>query len=560
LPQGIIVQNLTALWGSLDARRRIIVIAATVAMFAAVLGLSRMASTPGMALLYSGLDAAAAGEVVAALEQRGVAYRVQGGAIEVDAAQRDELRMTLAAEGLPAAGAAGYELLDQLSGFGTTAQMFDAAYWRAKEGELARTILSIPQVRAARVHIARADPQPFRSDGRPTASVTVTSAGGGLAAAQAKAIKHLVAAAVAGMVPEDVSVIDSTGGLILSGDEAPQPALAGDARALELKRNVERLLAARVGPGKAIVEVAVDVVTEHEEIAERRIDPESRVVISTDTEERSGTSSQNDGEVTVASNLPEGDAAGGGESSQNSETRERMNFEVSETTREVIRAPGSIRRISVAVLVDGVEVTAADGSAAVEPRSDEELAVLRDLVASAVGFDEARGDVITLRSLTFEPIAEQGTLAEAGLLPAFDLMSAIQIAALALVALVLGLFVVRPVLAGAALRRPELPAPGAPLGLPGVGAAAGTGAAAGIAAGGAAGAGAGAPAPAGRDGLPRILDGEIEEGDLPQLDVLSRSGEGAIDPVARLRRLIEERQAESIEILRGWMEDREERT
>ena len=147
-----------ALWSALDMRRRVVIVVATVAMFAAVLSLSRLASTPGMALLYSGLDPAAAGEVVAALEQRGVAYQVQGGAIQVPEGQRDELRMTLAAEGLPAAGAAGYELLDQLSGFGTTAQMFDAAYWRAKEGELARTLLAIPQVRAARVgRLLRAD-------------------------------------------------------------------------------------------------------------------------------------------------------------------------------------------------------------------------------------------------------------------------------------------------------------------------------------------------------------------------------------------------------------------
>jgi flagellar M-ring protein FliF len=343
------LQNVIALWSALDLRRRAIIVIATAAMFAAVLGLSRMAATPGMALLYSGLDPAAAGEVVAALEARGVAYQVQGGAIQVAEAQRDELRMTLAAEGLPAAGAAGYELLDQLSGFGTTAQMFDAAYWRAKEGELARTLLAIPQVRAARVHIARSDPQPFRSEDRPTASITVTTASGSLTADQAKAMKHLVAAAVAGMTPEAVSVIDSASGLVLSGEEVPQPGLAGDARAAELKQNVERLLAARVGPGKAVVEITVDVVTDQERISERRLDPEGRVAISTDSEEKSGTSSQTDGQVTVASNLPEDDAADGGDQSQSSETRERVNFEVSETTRELVRVPGAIRKISVTV-------------------------------------------------------------------------------------------------------------------------------------------------------------------------------------------------------------------
>src|SRR5690606_7745693 len=116
---------------------------------------------------------------------------------------RDGLRMALAAEGLPAAGAAGYELLDSLSGFGSTSQMFDAAYWRAKEGELARTILAVPEIKSARVHISQAPDDPFRRKDRPTASVTVATISGTLPKTQADALRHLVAAAVASMRPED---------------------------------------------------------------------------------------------------------------------------------------------------------------------------------------------------------------------------------------------------------------------------------------------------------------------------------------------------------------------
>lgn len=529
------MQNLLSLWTALDMRRRIIVIAATLAMFAAVLGLSRAAGTPGMALLYAGLDSAAAGEVVQALEQRGVAYEVRGDSIHVSASQRDELRMTLATEGLPAAGTSGYELLDGLSGFGTTSQMFDAAYLRAKEGELARTILASPQIRAARVHIATAQGQPFLRDQRPTASVTVTTASGGLPEQQARALKHLVAAAVAGMRPEDVAVIDSVGGLVVTADEGALPG-AGQDRAAELRRNVERLLAARVGPGKAVVEVSVDLETAREQIVERSFDPQGRVAISSETQEKTETSQNGAGDVTVASNLPDGDAAaGGGGQSQASETRETVNFEVSETQREVLRAPGAVRRISVAVLVDGLRVTAEDGTATWQPRPDDELAVLRELVASAVGLDEARGDVLTLRSLAFEPVAERGALAEAGLfagLAGFDVMQAVQLAVLAIVALVLGLFVIRPVL-GAQAR--GLPAPQAPLALPGA-----------------------APT----IDSPRVLTGEIDDGtDLPPLAIVPRADESDVpaDPMARLRRLIAERQVESVEILRGWMDLEEER-
>ncbi|MBP6737991.1 MAG: flagellar M-ring protein FliF, partial [Rhodobacteraceae bacterium] len=162
------VQNLLAIWNGLDAKRRGIVAGATVAVFVAVLLLSRMATTPGMALLYSGLEGAAAGEVIAALEQRAVPHEVRGSSIWVDDSQRDSLRMVLAAEGLPANSGTGYELLDGLSGFGTTSQMFDAAYWRAKEGELARTVLANPQIRAARVHIGQGSNQPFQTGAAPT--------------------------------------------------------------------------------------------------------------------------------------------------------------------------------------------------------------------------------------------------------------------------------------------------------------------------------------------------------------------------------------------------------
>jgi flagellar M-ring protein FliF len=531
------VQNFLSMWSALDLRRRIVIGVATVAMFVAIIALSRMATAPGMALLYSGLDPAAAGEVVAALEQRGIAHEVRGGAILVDSAQRDSLRLTLAAEGLPAAGGGGYELLDGLSGFGTTSQMFDAAYWRAKEGELARTILAMPGIRAARVHISRADPQPFRAPERQTASVTITTAAGSVGAAQAKALRHLVAAAVAGMTPADVAVIDSAGGLVDDEDAVATPVVAAQSRSAELKRNVERLLEARVGPNNAIVEVSVDVVSETSTITERQFDPEGRVAISTETEDTSESSSEPADQVTVASNLPEGDAGAGAPSQSSSTgTKERVNFEVSETKREIVRGPGDIRRLSVAVLVGTVPVIADDGTVTQQARPAEELEVLRELVATAVGYDEARGDTITLRSLEFRAVAAEGTLAEAGMLAGLDMMSLIQIAVLAAVILVLGLFVLRPMLVSQ--RRA---APGEALALPS--ALAGPGIA------------------PGREAT-RALDGEIDDGrPLPPLPVVSRDDTDLpADPVARLRRLIEVRQAESVEILRGWMEEREERT
>ncbi len=530
------MQNVIATWSALDLRRRIIIIGATLAMFAAVLALSRVAARTDMALLYAGLDPAAAGEVVAALEQRSVVHEVRSDSIFVDAAQRDSLRMALASEGLPMAGAGGYELLDGLSGFGTTSQMFDAAYWRAKEGELARTLLAMPQIKAARVHIASAPARAFQQDMEATASVTLTTTGGTLSDAQANAIRHLVASAVSGMTPDAVQIIDTVAGLI-GGQEAG--AVSGtDAadRSAQIKGNVERLLAARVGPGKAVVEVSVDLVSERESITERTFDPQGRVAISSETEEKTGSATEPGGEVTVASNLPEGDAAGGGQGqSQSSETRERVNYEVSETQREVLRAPGGIRRMTVAVMVDGVVSIAADGTRSWTLRPDEEIATLRELVASAVGLDEARGDVLTLKSLEFQELpAVDGTLVSAGILPEManlDIMSLVQTAVLAVVALVLGLFVIRPILTSAS--RPALPLPEAALALP----------------------------PAQAYGGP-MLEGEVDSSFVYDSYGSGSGRDGAAiedDPATRLRRLIEKRQTESIEILRGWMEHEEER-
>lgn len=534
------LQNLIDLWSNLGTRRRAIVIGATLGMFLAILALARMAGTPGMALLYSGLEGPAAGEVIAALDAQKAQYEVRGDAIYVEEGQRDSLRMVLAGQGLPTAGGAGYELLDSLSGFGTTSQMFDAAYLRAKEGELARTILAMPGIKSARVHVAIAPQQLFQAEGRASASVTVVTTAGSLSPAQAKALRHLVAAAVAGMRPDDVAVIDSVAGLIPADGDLALPGASGEARAEELRRNIERLLAARVGSGNAVVEVSVDVVTESEQVTERSFDPQGRVVISTETQDKSGSSQGSDGSVTVASNLPNGNAgAAGSNQSQNSEKQERVNYEVSETNRQVIKAPGAIRKLSVAVLVDEQKVVASDGSVTSQPRSDQELAVLRELVASAAGIDEARGDVLTLKSLPFQPQAEQGTLAEGGvgaMLGQLDLMSIIQLAVLALVSLVLGLFVIRPILTSASAGPAQLAPPFEPLALPG----------------------------GGPDSMNTVaLDGEIDDFAIMPATADFAEQEAAMngldtDPVARLRRLIEERQAESIEILRSWMEHDEE--
>lgn len=538
------MQQYLNVWAKLGIKRQLIVIAATGAMFFAILGMARMTTAPSMTLLYAGLETSAAGDVVRALEQRGMAFEVRGGSIFVDSKERDQLRLTLASEGLPANGNRGYELLDQLTGFGTTSQMFDAAYWRAKEGELARTIVANPAISMARVHIASTGSNPFQRGVTPKASVSLTPNGGSVSTAQAKAVRFLVASAVAGLAPEDVAIIDANGSLIGATEEST-PGVGGDDKAQVLRDRVQRLLEARVGFGNAVVEVSVDIVMESEAIRERSFDPDGRVAISSDTEERTNTAEgTGGGDVTIASNLPDQGGAGGTDksSSQNSETRERINYEVSETEREIIRAPGAVKRLSVAVLVNETTVLNDVGEPVSQARDPAEMESLRELVSSAVGYDADRGDIITLKSMALQSVAPSGTAASVSLMDQFDVdvLSALQMLVLAIVTLILGLFVIRPVL----IRQPvAVPALGAP-----------------------------PPSEYTPPGSLQSVEGarltslmEAEDmgntqtrgnfgsGNTAQMDV------GPQDAVERLRTMIGERQDETVEILRGWLEDKEEK-
>ncbi|SEW41373.1 flagellar M-ring protein FliF [Cognatiyoonia koreensis] len=511
------MQGLLSVWTNLNTRRQIIAILSSAAIIALVVFLARGAGQKDLALLYGGLEPAAAGDVITALDQRGAIYEVRGGGIYVDATQRDSLRMSLAGEGLPSVGAQGYELLDGLSGFGTTSQMFDAAYWRAREGELARTILANPSIRAARVHISTPSGRPFQTREKPTAAVTVSTGAGGLSSSQITALQFLVGSAVTGLSPNDVAIIDDEAGLLSDSTGSAAAGKSGE-MADTLRQRAERLLAARVGQGNALVEVSIDTINQSESILERTVDPDSRIAISTDVTETAETSQDSrGGNVTVASNLPDGDAAGGGgtANSENSETRALTNYEMSQTERQIIRNAGDVRRLTVAVLVNDVAETGTDGTVTYAPRKADELTALRELVSLAVGLDEGRGDLITVQSMQFEAVANEGTLVTADATAApLNMMQLIQVAVAAVVALILGLFVVRPILSG---KTAALPPPA--------------------------------------DQLPRtMIEGDMIDAS-PEATTQQTQQLPSADAVARLREMIAERETETVQLLQDWMEE-----
>ena len=443
--------KLASVWNEMSISRKAIlvaVLAATLIVFSAVMN---VATKPRMAFLYGGLDASASGDVLSALEGMDVSPEVRGDAIYVPENRRDSLRMALARQGLPQQGQPGFELLDELNGFATTSEMFDAAYWRAKEGELARTLLATPGVKSARVHIAVPKSSSFARRRRPpSASATITMSRGRLDVQHATAMRYLIALAVPDMQAEQVAIIDSVNGVILKpGASDPMVQADGDAgdRERRLETSLLDLIEARVGPGNARVTVSLDIDRERETVSERILDPESRVMMGRETTDMSSADTGGAGTVTVASNLPEGDAAGGSPSrSSRTETNEQTRFDISEVNRQREKMPGAISRVHVAVLIN--DVPGAEG-AAPTPRSEAELQSIRDLVAASVGFEETRGDIVTVKSMPFHEFEVVETPEETGgimLWAQQNVMSILQIIIPAIVVIVLGMFVLKPVL------------------------------------------------------------------------------------------------------------------
>ena len=373
-------------------------------------GISRVATEPSLAMLYSGLDSAAAGEVVAELEAEGIAFEVDGTSIMVD--QRGARPHPHGARRQGAAGGrAGRTTRSSTTSRASAppARCSTPPTGAPRRASSPAPSPARPNVRAARVHLANPVSQPFSRTPAGSASVTVTMARGELDRGQAEAIRYLVSSAVAGVAPEAVAVMDAAKGVVLAGKddraERRRPS-SPNARAETLRSNVQRLLEARVGPGQAIVEVNVDADMDSQTITERTIDPQSQVAISSETEESAQNAAGRTRVVTVASNLPDGDVGGNKSGTRATSTSQPRAAEL-RGLRDQARA-GRSSRVRCARSPSRSWSTAsrrqgADGKDAWAPRPPEEMETLRQLVQSAIGFDAARGDTVTIESLEFTP-------------------------------------------------------------------------------------------------------------------------------------------------------------
>lgn len=444
--------SFTATLRALPLQRQLMLAFAVLGVALAMTFLVRGAVQQPMALLYSGLEPAHTGEIIEELEKRGAKYEIRGDAIFVAQNDRDSVRFSLAKAGLPQQSVQGYELLDEVNGFSVTSEMYNAAYWRAKEGELTRTILAIPGVQSVRVHIGASLRSGFaRSEPKQTASVTLASTHD-LSGGQAQAIQYLVALAVSGLNPDEVAVIDSQKG-ILAGPgiaSANQPNAKAETQEALLEQKILRLLEARVGLNNARVSVSVDVSHERQTTSAVMFDPDSRVVRNRSSGDVSESSGGTAAGITAASNLPQANEEPGGASTSTARnSSENVTYEINETRTQTEKLPGAVERISIAVLLNdqvlGLDPAATDVAAL----TDQMVADFKQLITSAAGLDTSRGDDLTVEIMPFQAPVVTEMVAAPGLVQQLTeryLWSGVKILVMSLVVIVLAFGVIRPLL------------------------------------------------------------------------------------------------------------------
>ena len=521
--------------------------AVALGVFALLLVLALHGGTARMGLLYGDLDLREAAQMADLLDHQHIPHQLGAGGAEilVPADRIAEARLTLAHDGLPSGGSVGYEIFDRGDGLLASAFTQRINQTRALEGELARTIHTIRGVRAARVHIVLPHREPFARDAEPAqASVLLTLAGNAqLDPGEVQAILNLVAAAVPGLHSESIALADSRGRLLARAGR-PDRVLAGGttleemqhAEELRLARAVEDMLSRSLGPGHVQAEATIEMDLDQVHDTQERYDPDGQVVRSTQSvTDASHSTDSAPATTSVQNNLPNADPQqGSGSGAQEQRQEETTNYEIGRTVRNIVREHPQIRRISLAVLVDGEEGRDASGAKTWHPRSAEDIARITALVRGAIGFDEKRGDHVEVASMEFAQEADLPVAAGMfGLhLGNADLLRLAQTGLIGLVGLFALLFVLRPTM----LRIAHLSAAGA------------DGGAAALAVGGTAGA-------IGAAGLPRLPapDGATET-DEAMLDLANVEGQIRASSVRRLADLVERHPEESLNIVRGWMQ------
>ncbi|WP_081157896.1 flagellar basal-body MS-ring/collar protein FliF [Ensifer aridi] len=378
-----------------------------------VLGAGIYVNRPSYETLYVGLERSDVTQISIALAEANIDFEVgtDGGSIQVPVGMTGKARLLLAERGLPSSANAGYELFDNVGSLGLTSFMQEVTRVRALEGEIARTIQQISGIAAARVHIVMPERGRFRkAEQTPTASVMIR-ASATVGRNAAASIRHLVASSVPGLDVDDVTVLDSTGQLLASGDDPANSALNQSLGVVQnvqsdLEKKIDNALAPFLGMDNFRTSVTAKLNTDAQQIQETVFDPESRVERSTRVikEEQKSSQQQPDNAATVQQNIPQAAPRGGAgpqSSDEAAKKEEQTNYEINSKTIATVKNSYSIERLSIAVVVNRGRLAAMVGEAADQAKIDAYLKEMQGIVSSAAGVDPSRGDVVTLNAMDF---------------------------------------------------------------------------------------------------------------------------------------------------------------
>ncbi len=401
-------------FASLGQARLITLIGVGVASMAIILFAAMYVNKPTYETLYVGLETNDLNQISIALSESGVDFEVgtDGKSLRVPAGSTSKARLLLAERGLPNSANAGYELFDNVGSLGLTSFMQEVTRVRALEGEIGRTIQTINGINAARVHIVMPDVGNFRRGAqKPTASVMIR-AGSEAGRKAAASIRHLVASAVPGLDADDVTVLDSTGQMLASGEDGGNGAIGRNLGIVqsvqgEVESNIDKALAPFLGMDNFRSSVTAQLNTDTQQIQETIFDPESRVERSVRTTKEAQKSQQRqaDTAATVEQNIPQAAPQAGGagpeSSDQSDKKEEQTNYEINQKTVATTRNSYKLEKLSVAVVVNRARVAKMVGEPADQAKVDAYLAEMQKIVSSAAGLDTARGDVVTVTAMDF---------------------------------------------------------------------------------------------------------------------------------------------------------------
>ncbi len=391
-------------FASLDRRQRIFVLLGGLLTAGVISALAVFATKTQYGVLFGGLDAAEAGLITAKLNEDNVKYRLENGGttILVPKSKVYDLRLQLASQGLPQAGSIGYEIFDR-NNIGSTDFIQKVNYRRAMEGELGRTITTMDKIKSVRVHLVVPDEKLFEADQKETtASITLRlKPGRRLSPRESQAIANLVAASVEGLSPDNVTIVDSHGN-ILSQPRKSNSLLGLSTDQVELQHRIEEyyigkvesILESVLGSGRSAVQVSADLNFDQVERTKEQFDPDNFVIIS----------QQKSSQVAEA----------GQGTSPDKTDNVITNYETNKTVEHIVEQVGNVKRLSVAVMVDGKYQlppgAAEDAAPQFVPLSATELDQLSDIVKKTVGFSALRQDEVSVVNMPFDRTSLQADL------------------------------------------------------------------------------------------------------------------------------------------------------